>query len=139
MNFAEDEVRRMAGAWLAKAMTDVLVCEALDAQGGGFREVIALHARLAVEKALKALLVWHRIEIPQTHDLGELIDLIAARDAPLAESLGGAADLAPHGVEYGYPGEQAPVSEAAAAAAVAQAHRVIDEVGRRLSGDPGRL
>ena len=123
----------MAGDWLGKAVTDVQVCESLMALGSAFGDVVAFHAQQAGEKALKAWLVWHQIEFPKTHDVERLLELVATGDRALAESLADAAELTPYGVEYRYPGEYPPVSETAAAAAAALAHRVVDEVARRLS------
>jgi len=40
-------------------------------------EAIGFHAQQAVEKCLKAVLSLHQISFRKTHDLGELIDLLA--------------------------------------------------------------
>ena len=49
-------------------------------------EVICFHCQQSVEKSLKALMAKHGMEIPRTHDLLELLDLIVSL-APNAASL----------------------------------------------------
>jgi HEPN domain-containing protein len=43
------------------------------------------HAQQAVEKYLKAFLVFHDRDIPKSHDIGALIDKCSAIDASLSE------------------------------------------------------
>lgn len=52
-------------------------------------EVICFHCQQSVEKSLKALMAKHGMEIPRTHDLLELLDLIVslAPDAASLESM----------------------------------------------------
>src|SRR5450759_2396656 len=134
----EEVARRLAGDWLAKAATDLLVCERLSSQGAWFSEAIAFHAQQAAEKSLKALLVARQVEFPKTHDIERLVELVALGDAALAETLADAAELTPFGVEYRYPGEYAPVTAEAANACVSLARKVHDEISKRLSEDVRR-
>ncbi len=131
----EDVVRRLASDWLAKAATDLLVCERLLGQGAALAEAVAFHAQQAAEKSLKALLVARQVEFPKTHDIERLLELVALGDGPLAEALADAAELTPFGVEYRYPGEYAPVTAQTANACVSLARKVHDEIARRLSED----
>jgi HEPN domain-containing protein len=131
----EDVALRLSRDWLAKAATDLLVCERLLVQGAVFSEAVAFHAQQAAEKSLKALLVVRQVEFPKTHDIERLLELIALGDEPLAEALAAAAELTPFGVEYRYPGEYAPVSADAAKACVLLARKVHDEIARCLPED----
>ncbi len=131
----EDVARRLCRDWLAKAATDLLVCERLLVEGAAFSEAVAFHAQQAAEKSLKALLVARQVEFPKTHDIERLLELVALGDGPLAEALADAAELTPYGVEYRYPGEYAPVSAEAANACVSLARKVYDEIARRLPED----
>ncbi len=65
----EDVVRRLARDWLAKAATDLAVCDRLLTEGTEFSEAVAFHAQQAAEKSLKALLVARQVEFPKTHDI----------------------------------------------------------------------
>ena len=74
-----DEPRhRAANAWLADALDDLANARALsrhrDEATSPF--AAAFHAQQAVEKGLKALLIWHGIACPPRHDLGLLLGLL---------------------------------------------------------------
>ena len=129
--------RELAHEWLAKADVDLSAASALHS-AGDLTDVVAFHAQQVVEKALKAFLVWHQIEFPKTHDIERLLELCASIDPEAAEVLASAAELTPYGVEYRYPGEYPPVSEAAAELSLATAQLVVGEVAKRLSGTAGR-
>ncbi len=105
---------------------------------GQSHEPVTFHAQQAVEKALKAFLVWHQLEFPKTHDLSLLLELCASVDAGLAESLADAEELTPYGVDYRYPGEQAPVTREDAEAALKIARAAVHEVAERLPNEPSR-
>jgi HEPN domain-containing protein len=70
--------RQAAAAWLADARADLASARVLsahrDEHGAPF--AAAFHAEQAVEKALKALLVWHAVDYPPKHDLGLLQALL---------------------------------------------------------------
>lgn len=134
----EDVALRLARDWLAKAATDLLVCERLLTEGVEFSEAVAFHAQQAAEKSLKALLVARQVEFPKTHDIERLLELVAFDDGSLAEALVDAPELTPYGVEYRYPGEYAPVSAETASACVSHANRVYDEISQRLPEDARR-
>ena len=129
--------RELAHEWLAKADVDLSAGRALLSAADLF-EVVAFHSQQAVEKALKAFLVWRQVEFPKTHDIRRLLELSASADPDMAETLAGAAELTPYGVEYRYPGEYPPVSKEAAEQGLATARLVLGEVAKRLPDTPGR-
>jgi HEPN domain-containing protein len=101
-----DEVKReLVKQWLAKAEEDFAVAEYLLAAKTGFWGTIGFHAQQAAEKFFKAFLVEYQIEFPKTHDLMQLLELIALIDKPLAVSLENTIELNPYGVEVRYPGD----------------------------------
>jgi HEPN domain-containing protein len=60
--------------WLFRANEDILVIENLFESGSEmFSSSICFHAQQAVEKFLKAFLVYHDIDFPKTHDLDFLL------------------------------------------------------------------
>jgi HEPN domain-containing protein len=127
MKLRDPEIRALAAGWLAKAKVDLEVCDTLAAHGDLW-EAVSFHSQQAAEKALKAVLVWHQVEFPKTHDIQRLLDLLAGVDADVACAAADAAELTPFGVEYRYPGEYPPVERETARAAVAVARRVCDAV-----------
>jgi len=118
--------------WLAKAESDFNTSRHLIAGGESYAEGAAFHAQQAVEKYLKAFLVWHQVEFPKTHDIKRLLDLIASFDPVLAEALREAVTLTPYGVEYRYPGDYPEVSVEDAKMSLKTAGQVRDEIRNRL-------
>jgi HEPN domain-containing protein len=60
--------------WLFRANEDLLVRENLfSSQPETFASSICFHCQQAVEKFLKAFLVYHNIDFPRTHDLDFLL------------------------------------------------------------------
>ena len=53
----------------------------------------------------------YQIEFPKTHDIGRLRQLVARRDATLAERLESADVLTPYGVDMRYPEEFEVISQ----------------------------
>ena len=86
----EDARRRATAAWLRDAHADLATARVLsahrDEDAAPF--AAAFHAQQAVEKALKALLIWLAIDYPPKHDLGLLVSRLpsgaAMQDMPVA-------------------------------------------------------
>lgn len=72
--------RRAVGAWLTDAHAELASTRSLAAHRdeGTAPFAAAFHADQAVEKGLKALLVWHGVDFPPRHDLGLLAGLLPA-------------------------------------------------------------
>ena len=87
-----EEVRRRAvGAWLTGAYADLANARSLAAHRdeGTAPFASAFHAEQAVEKGVKALLVWHSIDFPPRHDLGLLAGLLPAGATMTELNVGG--------------------------------------------------
>lgn len=88
-------------AWLRDAAADLASARSLsahrDEQTAPF--AAAFHAEQAVEKALKALLLWHGTDYPPKHDLGLLVGLLP--DQAMAR-IPGVAGLTVYAVEQRY-------------------------------------
>ena len=134
MRQPEQVVEDFVQQWLKKANSDLqaakLLCagELEDYFTGGF------HAQQAAEKYIKAFLVRHQVEFTKTHDIGRLRQLVACRDAALAERLKKADVLTPYGVDMRYPEEFEVVSQKRAKCAVALAEQVKEEILTSLKG-----
>ena len=76
----EERRRRAAAVWLADAHAELANARSLAAHPdeGTTPFASAFHAQQAVEKGIKALLVWHGVDFPSRHDLGLLLDLVPA-------------------------------------------------------------
>jgi len=128
-----EEVRReLVRQWLGKAEGDFAVAEHLLAEGSGFLAAAGFHWQQAGEKFLKALLVRHQVDFPKTHDLEELLDLVATVNPDTARALREASRLTPYGVEIRYPGDLPEIGLVEAREASRQATRVRETVLRLL-------
>ncbi len=73
-------------------------------------EMLLFHAQQAVEKALKAVLIIHGIEVPRSHNLLKLVELLPRQYASIPFLISATA-LTDYAVFARYPGEHAPVDE----------------------------
>jgi HEPN domain-containing protein len=135
MKQPEEVKREFTRQWLEKAEGDYKTSGHLLPAGKGHLEAVTFHSQQASEKYLKALLVWHQIEFPKTHDLDLLLKLVSSREPELATSLADAGILTPYGVEYRYPGEYPDVTMNEAQKAFEIAGRVRKVILKRLPHD----
>jgi len=84
---------------------------------------------------LKAVLVWHQVEFPKTHDIGRILNLVRTADAGLADRVHDAASLTPYGAEVRYPGDAPEPTQEEAREAVAVAERVHRAVLQHLPAE----
>lgn len=118
--------------WIRKAESDLEAAKHLDEGGELYVYGTTFHVQQAAEKYLKAYLVWHQIEFRKTHDIQELLDLVAGIDHELPEIIAESVDLTPYGVEYRYPGDYPDTTLEDAAKALDAARQVRDEIRSRL-------
>lgn len=65
----------------------------------------------SVEKALKALLLYHKIKFPKTHIISELVDLLIVNSVEVPEKVFDALELTQYAVETRYPDNTIGVTE----------------------------
>ncbi|MEW6368807.1 MAG: HEPN domain-containing protein [Acidobacteriota bacterium] len=124
MKSPEEVKREFVNQWLGKADADLRASRHPLAGGEAYAAGAAFHAQQAAEKYLKSLLVWCQVEFSKTHDIGELLDLIARFDEELSKELQAATALTPYAVELRYPHEMPEPSLDQAREAVALAEEV---------------
>jgi len=110
--------------WLLKAEEDFNAAKSLIAYGASFLSTVCFHSQQAAEKYLKAFLTYHQVEFPKTHDIDELLDLIAPTDSKLPESLRDVIVLTNYGVDVRYPGDFPNVTSSDAQQAIQMAEKV---------------
>jgi len=96
------EHREVAKLLLQKAREDLSAAQVLVATEDQADHVIGFHLQQAVEKALKSLLAEYAIEIPRTHDLGYLVELLNDLDIEIPEPVASSDWLTPWGVLFRY-------------------------------------
>lgn len=95
-------VEGVAAMMLRSAGADVAACKALDAAPGMADTVIGFHAQQACEKCLKAALAADGAEVPRTHDLLRLVELLEARGISIPARAHWIDALSPYAVEARY-------------------------------------
>jgi len=89
------EETEAADLFLAKAASDLAAARLLAGDGDQADAVVGFHAQQAVEKALKAVVAVHSLEIPRSHDLRLLIRLLESAETDLPAEIGQADWLSP--------------------------------------------
>jgi HEPN domain-containing protein len=120
---ARPEAVRVARRWMAKAEEDLAAAERLLSLDDSLAAVVCFHSQQAVEKLLKALLVFADVPFARTHDVIQLVQMLPGHLAltiPLTEL----APLNRYAVEARYPIGEEPLTGDEARAAIAVSRRV---------------
>ena len=99
--FRSDETKQ----WLRHAQEDLRAAEALSTAKPPLPKLTLFHCQQAVEKTLKAFLVWHEQSFERTHNLTRLGKQCVVVDKTLAEIILSAVGLTQYAVKFRYPGE----------------------------------
>jgi len=118
-------------SWLIKADHDRRTAVAALAQAPPVTDTAAFHCQQAVEKLLKAYLVYHRMWFEKIHDLEALLAQCITRDASFAELYDRVEPLSAYAVRFRYSGPDDPTVEQARSA-LAVVEQVREFVGARL-------
>lgn len=126
---APDSPADEAQRWLALAEGDLKSARILFEHDEAARRNVGFLAQQTAEKALKGLLAAHDLELPRSHDLVRLLDVLPdPRPAVTAPELAG---LSPWAVQGRYDLDPLPLDHAMAA-------RLL-EVSTRLLADAARI
>lgn len=90
--------------WLAHAESDLNLARIAQAQKDVLPEQACFHAQQTAEKALKAVLLFKKIEFPLVHDIEELLELAKQNGLVFPREVSDAGALTPYAVEARYPG-----------------------------------
>lgn len=133
---APPDAQRVASRWIAKADEDLGAAERLLAIDDSLASVVCFHSQQAVEKLIKALLVFGGVPFARTHDVIQLVQMLP-QDLALSVPLADLAPLNRYAVEARYPIGDEPLTGDEARAAIALAQRVREVVrGSVGSGSP---
>ena len=89
-----------ARLFLAKALEDEALLDAVMENPGVSDAIYGFHCQQGAEKLLKALLSAHRAIFKRSHDVGELLTLLAKAGHPLPQALQQVDTLTPFAVEF---------------------------------------
>ena len=130
---------REAAKWLRKADRDLKVARRELESENPVTEAVCFHAQQAVEKYLKAFLVYHNRPFRKTHDIAELLHLCIKVDKSFEKFMNEkVVKLTVYSVDTRYPGalDYEPTPEEAREA-VEIAERVRDFVLKKLKAGGG--
>ncbi len=118
--------------WLKKADLDLQAARRLMPQPPRMPDIVCFHAQQAVEKFLKAFLVYHEVEFEKVHAIRYLLDLCVEIDSDFGCLRDQAEPLSRHAVLGRYPMSSPEVSEVQAAETVQVAEEVREFVLARM-------
>jgi HEPN domain-containing protein len=113
------------GEWLRHARSNLARCRSGRALPEVLFEDLCFDAQQAAEKAIKAVLVLRQRRFPKTHDLADLLDLVAATDVGVPPEVLDAKRLTPYAVAGRYPGVSEDASEEDYREALKTAEKVV--------------
>ncbi len=111
--------------WLRHARSNLSRCRADRRLPEVLFEDLCFDAQQAAEKAFKAVLVLNGRRFPKTHDIGELLDLVATAGVAVPQEVLLAKRLTPYAVAGPYPGVSEDASEEDYREALATAERAV--------------
>lgn len=123
-----DRVHRVPGSpdeWIDSADSDLRLARLAVGDESIRREQVCFHAQQAAEKAIKAVLLFRRIEFPLTHDIEVLLHLAENNGVLLSKAVREAVVLTPYAVETRYPGYWIDISDAEVDEALNKAATII--------------
>lgn len=124
----EQSKRELVQQSMDKAADDFGLAGYLLQEDSPYQEAICYHAQQAAEKQLKALLTWHDIQFPKTHDMETLLGLAEAAHPGISGSLGPSVALSAYAVELRYPDNRFEVDARTAEEAVRLASLVRERI-----------
>ncbi len=110
--------------WLTKANSDLTAAEILIDHEPPVLDAACFHCQQAVEKSLKAFLVWQAVAFEKIHSLTYLMDLCQSKEPGFGSLREQAEALTPYAVEVRYPGELLDVDRQEAADALESAQTI---------------
>ncbi|MCX5961606.1 MAG: HEPN domain-containing protein [Cyanobacteria bacterium] len=98
-----DKHVELANRWLERSNNDIITARQTLLLMNGPTDTPCFHAQQAIEKTFKALLTFHQITFPRTHDLLRLLDLALPFIPDLDNDREGFADMESYAVDVRYP------------------------------------
>jgi HEPN domain-containing protein len=108
------EHREVAELMVSKARNDLRSAEALVATADFAEDVVGFLLQQTIEKSLKAVIAGREREVPRTHDLEELVQLVEDSEQAMPEIVASSAWLTPWAVDFRYEEPQSPLDTEAA-------------------------
>ena len=115
--------------WVIHARSDLTLAQIGRDNSNVLHQQICFHAQQAVEKSLKAVLLFYKVDFPLTHDLEELVDIHDRNGIPLPKEMLDVGILTPYAVEARYPGYWEEITEHEVDDAIQLAEKIVTWAG----------
>jgi HEPN domain-containing protein len=99
----DNRITDLVNKWINKAEKDLLTAERELSFENPITDTICFHCQQAVEKYLKAFLVYHQIYFTKTHRIIDLLELCNTADSSFKKELEDADDLTDYAIQIRYP------------------------------------
>lgn len=119
--------------WLRHAKSDLAVASQ-SRTPDVLLETLCFHAQQAVEKSIKAVLLYNGIKFPYTHDIARLITILVDAGIPWPKALDEASRLTGYAVETRYPGSVDVVTDEEYHGTLKVAERTLRWAEQTISG-----
>jgi HEPN domain-containing protein len=96
-------ISKVTGKWLAIAQADLRDAKALLEMNEKFLRLVVFSAQQSAEKAIKAYLTEKRVRHPKTHQIDDLLKLVAQKNLSLSEKIYAAVRLSAYAIAFRYP------------------------------------
>jgi HEPN domain-containing protein len=100
----DDAARELVRDWLTRASHDLQASRILAKAENVLLDTAIYHCQQAAEKSVKARLQWVDDPFPKTHDIEELVEQAAKKNADFQQLGKAAAVLTPYVSAFRYPG-----------------------------------
>lgn len=135
MNDNDDDIIVKVRHWVELADEDLRVAKfTLKMKSNVPYRIIAFHSQQSAEKYIKALLVFHKIDFPYTHNIEKLLEL-TPKEYNLVSKLLTAGDLTDYAVAKRYPDFYQKLTKKTALETIVLAEKVrktINSIFRKL-------
>lgn len=126
--------RELINSWIDKAEKDLLSAEHELSFPDAVTETVCFHCQQAVEKYLKAYLVFLGLTFTKTHEIGELITKCENKDRGISALKEEADKLTDYAIEIRYPEELVEPTIEEAKEAFEMAKKIRDFVLYKIGG-----
>lgn len=116
--------------WVNHAHSDLTLAQIGRDNSMVLNEQICFHAQQAAEKAIKAVLLFYKVDFPLTHDLEELVDIFDKNGISIPKEILDVGILTPYAVEARYPGYWDEITEHDVDDALQLAEKIVTWAGK---------
>jgi len=128
MNEQVNEIKQ----WIVKGDHDLGTAKVTYLHIPEYLDTVTFHCQQAVEKYLKAYLIYQNVSFKFTHDLIYLLDLITQKDTDFESHYDSVSELQGYAVEIRYPNESIYLSNEKVETAILIAKTIRDIVTQKM-------